>query len=362
MNTGTLHLYRLKSPGGRRSSQSGFTLLELVLASMLLAMVVASVFITMNAGMAALRSGNENLELYQDVRIGIARLQTQLRNAISPESQWKPNNQYQDDESLVNFGMLVEDEEQGNIVFKGSEKEVSFARKAFTVLQAVEKADEDAPPPSLDIQEVRVFHDSDKKQIKFETVRHLTEVRLAVWFYAQEYEMNLEGIVVGGQNPSTRVRYRQVRSEDEYLLEDLAGDVGWDGAQVVYMNNIKQFKLSYFGEDGWVNTWDSRQVIQEQIQRSEVRDIKNADGIYYREKGLPTAVAMVFELTNGQQMATMVDIPASSLNQASAEDIFRGRTSTTITGSDEAGGASSGPVTGENPNRPVNETPAAIPQ
>ncbi len=312
----------------RSGADGGFTLLELILATIVLVLVMGSVYTMMNVGIYALKAGEKNLDLYQNARVGLARLQHELRNAISPESQWKPGNDFIEDEAVeaMDYGMLVQEEDLGEIVFRGSEAEVSFSRKMYARLEALERSESSTKETGLDIQECRFFFDEKRRQIRLEIVRHLTEVRRAEWHWAQQYHLDLSGIVAYGDNLNERSRYRRVNPEFDFLLDELVGDVGWDGAQFAYVNDVKEFKLGYLGDEGWVSSWESRTLIREAIPGRSLDDpdFNISTDLIKRELGMPSAVSIALVMTNGERLVALTEIPSSSRNMPGAKAHLRG--------------------------------------
>lgn len=346
----------------RGGADDGFTLLELILATIVLVLVIGSVYTTMNVGIYALKSGERNLDLYQNARIGLARVQHELRNAISPESQWKPGNDYIEDAAVeaMDYGMLVQEEDMGEIVFRGNESEVFFSRKMYSRLEALERSESSTKETGLDIQECRFFFDQKRRQIRLEIVRHLTEVRRAEWHWAQQYHLDLSGIVAHGDNLSERARYRRVNPEFDFLLDELVGDVGWDGAQFAYVTDVKEFKLGYLGEGGWVNTWESRTLVREAIPGKSLDDpdFNITTDLIKRELGMPSAVSIALVMANDEHLVVLADIPSSSRNMLGAKAHLRGIIGKPATSKPPAQPGSDRPAGGDGvQNPPVNLPP-----
>lgn len=353
---------RKTAANSRRGNQSGFTLLELVLASVILTVVVVGVFSTMTVAMRALDTGTRSLDLYQGARIGLARIQQEIQNAISPESQWKPPTEYYLDQEQIPLQGLVEEEDHGGIVFEGSAGEIRFVRRAYTIPQVQIYENEDSGDElSLDLQEIRLFHDSTRSEVRLEVVRHLTDVRKAEWYWAMIEGISLDGIVAPGENSSDRRRYRRVGSEDELLLEDLVGDIGWDGTQTSMMDHITEVAFSYYGESGWTQSWDSKQVIVERRFGKQRDGMASAldNEMTVRELGLPTAVSVSVRLSNGDQLGSYINIVASSLNQLAADDTRRSAPGVRQGGAQAGSGAGAGPDLAGGGR---SETPSAVPR
>lgn len=76
--------YSMASPS--RRSEDGFTLAELVVASTLIALVMASVYTIFSTAVQAWRGGESDMDAYHDARIALSRMSQELR-AIE-ETAW----------------------------------------------------------------------------------------------------------------------------------------------------------------------------------------------------------------------------------------------------------------------------------
>ena len=114
----------------KRDMQTGFTLLELLVAIMIFTMVMATLYMVLEAGVGSFDRGQESMEIYQGARIGVARMGKDLRKAISPESPWSNQEYVKDDnqaQRFDEFGDPIESEEEENdIIFQGDETSVTF--------------------------------------------------------------------------------------------------------------------------------------------------------------------------------------------------------------------------------------------
>ena len=296
----------------RKTYRRGFTLIELILGIMILALVVGAVHGTLKMGMTAYSIGLEEMELYQGVRVGLNRVADLLRGALSPQAFWRPGDQilpsmvWEEMRYFIETGEVVEEDEPGPIQFLGSKNEVIFARKVFG----------GTSNKVFDIQEIRIYLDEDRCELRLEIVKSLLDIKVAAWYFAYLYETDLSGqIVMGPGGQPMRVRRRN--RPDEPPLEDFLGDVGVDGRSMPLVPGIKEVEFSYFDGESWFGTWDSREIIEIPLMPfggTRDREFDPQLDVIRQERGLPAAVSITFTLENNEKVGVKVDVPAGGLN------------------------------------------------
>jgi hypothetical protein len=303
-----------------------FTLIELILAILILTLVVGAVHGTLRMGLTAYNLGQSEMELYQSARVGLNRASDQLRSALSPLSFWRPSDQivmdmtWEQMQSLFENGEMVEEEEPGAIQFLGTANDVTFARKVFG----------GSSDKYFDIQEVRLYADKDREELRLEVVRSLLDIKVASWYFAYRYKINLNGQIVLDRSGTPR-RVRGVASPDEPYLEDFIGDVGVDGRFMAIASGIKAVEFGYYDGENWTTSWNSREIIEIPLRPlSRDRTDNYIPGLDFlrQERGLPVAVSVTFTLENGDKLGVRLDIPAGNLNHQGLRGEPRGETPT----------------------------------
>ncbi|MCA9430279.1 MAG: prepilin-type N-terminal cleavage/methylation domain-containing protein, partial [Candidatus Omnitrophica bacterium] len=104
-----------------KNSQSGFTLVEILLAITIFVLIIGSIYASLFAGVNALSAGQESMEIYQTARAGMNRILKDLRKALSPASFPYEEEEEMLDQLEANFygGYMEEDDEDLQLVFKG---------------------------------------------------------------------------------------------------------------------------------------------------------------------------------------------------------------------------------------------------
>ena len=303
-----------------------FTLVELVLAVLILALVVGAVHGTLHAGLTAYSAGQADMELYQSARVGLNRVTDQLRSALSPLSFWRPTDQIMDDmpweqvRYLVESGQMLEEEEPGPIQFLGTGEDVTFARKVFG----------GSSDKYFDIQEVRLYLDPEREQIRLELVKSLLDIKVASWYFAYLYQVDLKGQVVMDRTGKAR-RVRQFTSPDEPYLDEFIGDVGLDGRSMPIASGVEGVEFAYYDGESWSTSWNSREIIRipmQPLSRGQAYEFDPGLDFLHQEKGLPAAVSVTFALKNSEKLGVRVDIPAGNLNHLGLSAVPRGETPT----------------------------------
>ncbi|MFH1737858.1 MAG: prepilin-type N-terminal cleavage/methylation domain-containing protein [bacterium] len=295
-----------------KKSPAGFTLVELMLGIMILAVVVGAIQGTMRMGLAAYTAGEADMELYQSVRIGLNRVCDQLRSALSLSAFWRPADQIEmqmtwgQGSEQVRYGNAIEEEEQGKIQFIGSANEVIFARKVYG----------GTSNRDFDIQEVRLYVDSKRNQLRMELVRSLMDIKVASWYFAYLYQTKLSGQILVDQDSKVH-RIRQLSSPIEPPLQDFVGDTGEDGRSFAIAEGMKSVEFSYYDGEKWGKSWNSNEILSIPLTpagRDRTDQLDPMVDYIRQEEGLPAAVEITFILKNGDRIGTQVDIPGGSLN------------------------------------------------
>lgn len=333
---------------GNQTRQAGFTLIEIVLAMTIMALVMVSVFSILQTGMGAYQQGQAGMDLYQSGRIGLQKVSEELRFALSPYAFWRPEDTFvlsTLDDAMARFnGMAIQEEDPGAIRFMGEGNSVLFVRKVYQL----------GKPLPFDLQECQIFVEND--ELILEVVRSLLMVKQATWFFQYEFEVNLAGQVLP-DGAGGRVRLRQIGPYGEPPLIDYIGDYGYDGRRYLLAKGVKSIQFRYTDGEGWKNSWDSTQVIiQNRISPQSPNFNQQADSII-TEKGPPQVVEITLELTNGDTFATAADVPAGNMQRRGLQAFLAPEG----TGQMAGAGTNNAPGSVDLSNRPQTETPMGGP-
>ena len=288
------------------ASEKGFTLIEVLLAVFIFAMVISGIYLVLHTALDAYRKGSVHMEMTQSVRIAMSRMEYDLARAVSPVLVWnEPTFDEVLDELLkeeieLDRRSSSDDEyDDGNalqrteeVKFTGSANEVSFVVSEYLPRQET----------PYDLREVKYWLDSENKCLMKQYVRSILEVR--------------------------KMELRAQRSENETEFwsanpRDQIGMLG-DDAKIVVGNYIKSLDIRYFNGTEWSREWNSQQMIgqkeaiDEGLSYEDLRDdlFKKGKG---QRKGLPKAVEISLQIENNDVLRTIVEIPSSSLNE---EDVI----------------------------------------
>ncbi|HPA45781.1 MAG TPA: prepilin-type N-terminal cleavage/methylation domain-containing protein [bacterium] len=295
-----------------------FTLVELMLAVLILAVVVGAIQGTMQMGFTAYRKGQQDMELYQSARIGLNRLIDEIRGALSPTAFWRPGAEIKETMTweqameLVRFGNAVEEDEPGPIQFIGSSDEVTFARKVYG----------GTSNRDFDLQEVRFSVDSSKNQLRMEIIQSLLEIKIASWYFAYLFQTKLNAEILIDQAGQAH-RIRQISSPNEPAMKQFIGDAGMDGRSLPIAYGIKEVEFRYSDGEQWTEDWDSTEYIRIPLipmNRDDTYYENPEDDFMHQEKGLPSAMEIKLVLANGAKLEVQIDIPAGSLNHLGIRD------------------------------------------
>ncbi len=296
------------------SAQSGFTLVELLLAMTILGLVMVSVFNIVQVGMSAYQRSRESMEIYQSGRIALRRVAEELRFALSSNAFWRPQDSIEQlplEMVMSRFnGPVIEERDPGAITFKGQSEEVVFVRKV-TQLQK---------DPPIDLQECRIFVDRNQNLV-LEVVRSLLMVKEASWFFQAVFEVDLSGVVVPGGSGG-RTRLRQVGAMGEPPLENFIGDYGVIGERTLIAENIEQIEFRYADGGHWQSSWDSQQLLPVHRISPQSPNYNQQQDMRMVEKGPPLLVEISLTLANGETMITAADVPAGNMHKQGKQGVF----------------------------------------
>ncbi|MBN1297605.1 prepilin-type N-terminal cleavage/methylation domain-containing protein [bacterium] len=129
------------------ASQQGFTLMELLIAASVVAMLAMGVAAGLSAALRAWESGERNLETYQSKRIVCDRLIAEIGNAINVKGQ-------------------SDDEEKARMIFNGETDSLSFLTTAHALM---------SPTVPMALKETNIFVEPGVGLIIYEAMFSSTE-------------------------------------------------------------------------------------------------------------------------------------------------------------------------------------------
>lgn len=278
------HRIAVMSDGPSGFGEGAFTLLEVLVALFIFTLLGGSIYLVIRSSADAYRRGNATMEVYQSVRVGMDRMLTDLRRAVSPESIWNDmleDEEEQLDEFIDRASGLEEQviEKQRDIMFQGMVSSVRFVTE--DLLPRGERA--------FDLREVVYRVDSQNALL-------LKEIR--------------DSIIRRRLN---QYRAEQTINESEYRItypEDF--EFYGEADRMVIANNVVALTLAYFDGKDWRETWDSEEILPE-YNCADLPEEECPEGP--KEKyGLPDAVAVTMVLTNGDTLSAITEIPARDLD------------------------------------------------
>lgn len=267
------------------SSQSGFTLVEILLAITIFVLVIGSIYASLFAGVNALQAGQASMEIYQTSRAGLNRVLKDLRKALSPASfpYEEEEKELAELEAAYSGGYTAEDdEEELQIIFRGSSNQFECA-----VRQEVISED----GPSLDIRQIRYKMGEEENTVVKEIFRSILVARLEDTLRRRHQERH---------GPES---YFSMPTTDGYLATPIV--------QVV-CDGVKSIEFSYFNGIDWQSSWDSEEIVINDYSIDLDDELLSEED---EEKvGLPQLVRVKFTLTNGVVLEAATDVPGSDLN------------------------------------------------
>ena len=265
----------------------GFTLLELMTAVLIFALVIGTVYFTLRAGVESFHRGEESMEIYQSVRIGLARVGKDVRRAVSPQSPW--SNQAQEEELVapVADDFDLEQEEVNDILFVGDERQMSFV--VYDLVPAAEL--------KFDLREIRYSVDTEEHLLIREAVKSIVQGRMLDW------------------------RARRTENETTFRIDYGGADEIEDQSDEI-ARDVKDWQLSYYDGEEWRDNWDSNEIVEgEEYYDYEERQ-ERADDLLDEEPerlGLPDAVRIVLELTNNDTVMLITEVPGKDVDRLNAK-------------------------------------------
>ncbi|MDX9753098.1 MAG: prepilin-type N-terminal cleavage/methylation domain-containing protein [bacterium] len=330
-----------------RPARSAFTLIEILLAMTIMALVVSSIVSTIQVGMKTYKSGLTSLEMYQNARIAIRKMSEEFRFALTTNSFWGPQDEIRF-MTMENFmemsggmlpgGNLVQEEDPGAIRFMGDAGSILYVRKVYQ-LQAY---------PPFDLQECRIFLDQENHLVVHEVLRSLLAVKQATWFYQFMFNVDVRGIILpdvaGGRN-----RFRAL-PPDAPLLWDFIGDYGRVGKTSILAEKVTEMQFRYWDGETWKSSWDSQQIKQRNRVSPNSPNYNPSQHMRMEEVGPPAIVEITLTLENGDTLATATDIPTGEYQRSNINSIA-------------PGDLAMQQQQNQNPNQePKTETPVQLPQ
>jgi len=271
----------------------GFTLLEIMFATLLLGLVVAAVWDVLWITRKAFEKGHQNSELYQQARICLADLTSDLRRSISPELYW--NNMIPTPTIDPNTPLPDEELEpiptpEDYIIFEGTDSSVTF-----TVSRKVPRGH---IPYDFRLVTYEIVTQGDKKGL-YKKEGKGTSITNSVlyehWKYLVEQAAATPGKITDFVVPELTI---EMKNKD-------------------FWEQVEEAHFEYLDSDTdeWVTYWNSRNVLTIgplTPPASEETPLSTVS----KKKGLPKSVKVVIRLINGDILETKTEIPSFGLNQS----------------------------------------------
>ncbi len=187
--------------------QRGFTLIELILASLIISLIMLSVYGSFRGGIRAWREGGSRVERHQMVQIAIEELSRQLRGAYIA-----PNNP--------------------QIKFVGDVEGMDFVYATATSDRRQPLSDCRQPPQAS------------------------YDLRLVSYYLTEEEEWQLRKLMRQG----SMIPYA------EELSSVACSTLSCSSEEVI--DSVFALGFRYFGQDGWQESWDSNRDLPQTVQIS----------------------------------------------------------------------------------------------
>jgi prepilin-type N-terminal cleavage/methylation domain-containing protein len=275
------------------SGRGGFTLLELLVALFIFALLGGTIYMVIRSSTDAYRKGNSSMEIYQSVRVGLDRMLTDLRRAVSSESIW--NNQPKDEEDVEDtidqasgIDTGPQRDEERVIRFEGTGQQVKFVTEDVRLRSG---------GPGFDLREIVYRVDEEKKELVKEIRDSIIQRRL------------------------NEMRAERTENETEYraAYPEEFGSSG-ESERIVIANNVTAISLSYYDGQEWKQEWNSEREYRRdgydegyRYPRDDRSEEEAQEGPKERY-GLPDAVAVTLTITNGDVVTAITEIPGRDMD------------------------------------------------
>ena len=271
----------MTAPARRR----GLTLIELLIAMLITAMTVSTIFMTLHVSIRTFKAGEASMDLYQSARTGVERLSAELRGALSPESFWRRRqlhlNQGAAPRTLTEVMNEGDSEEENEtIIFKGSTQNVTLVRV---------EANRRLNPP-YDLRECQYKVDGEKHELVRVSNRSAFADQMAAWRAARFPD-------------EEDAHYSQFLAESQNNVEE---------RREVLTDRVTNLSLQYFDGEQWRETWDSEEILTPEGVNPD--EVTYGPGERPVKLGLPAAVEIRLTFEGNKQFYTITDIPGSLLN------------------------------------------------
>ncbi len=267
------------------SSESGFTLIEILLAITIFVVVIGSIYASLFAGINALSAGQASMEVYQTSRAGMNRVLKDLRKALSPASF--PYDEEEEEFGLENLdyygGYPDEEEEDLQIVFRGSSSEFECAIRQET-------SDEEGP--SMDIRQIRYRIGNDEEDTVVKEI--------------------FRSILVARLEDTLRKRHEQLHGPESYFAPNTTDGYLETPIIQTVCDGVTELEFAYYNGLDWESSWDSEEIVVNDFSQDLDDELLGEED---EEKvGLPQLVKVKMTLKNGIVLEAATDIPGSELN------------------------------------------------
>jgi len=275
--------------------RGGFTLLELLVALFIFALLGGTIYMVIRSSTDAYRKGNSTMEVYQGARVGLDRMLGDLRRAVSSESIW--NNQPKDEEDTdaaidqaSGLDTGAEREEERLVRITGTRTQVQFVTEDVNVR---------GRGNGFDLRDIVYRVDEDRNELVKEIRDSIIQRRL------------------------NEMRAERTENETNYRAAYPAEfEPSGESQRIVIANNVTGMTLSYYDGREWIQDWDSERVYSrdgDDESRFAYDDYGNApegeseQGPKERY-GLPDAVAVTLTLTNRDEITAITEIPGRDMD------------------------------------------------
>ncbi|MCA9448015.1 MAG: prepilin-type N-terminal cleavage/methylation domain-containing protein [Candidatus Omnitrophica bacterium] len=268
-----------------KNSQSGFTLVEILLAITIFVLIIGSIYASLFAGVNALSAGQESMEIYQTARAGMNRILKDLRKALSPASFPYEEEEEMLDQLDADFygGYMEEDDEDLQLVFKGSSTQFECAIRQDT-------SDEDGP--SMDVRQIRYRMGEDEENTVVKEI--------------------FRSILIARLEDTLRRRHEKQHGPESYFAPNASSGYFEDPIVQTVCDGVEKIEFAYYNGFEWQTSWDSEQIVINDFSQDLEDDLLQDED---EEKvGLPQLVRVTMTLKNGIVMEAATDVPGSDLN------------------------------------------------